>query len=120
MDISYIPEITRALRSMDEPPMAYGYDGMYRWKTAQIGRDAANMIDRLVAENQRLKNLPKVILCRDCIYWQSLPSSGDMACTGAFAYAGTPPDFYCGGAKQKDIGSIEEGTLSAAKMLTED
>lgn len=43
-------DLIKALRSMDKPDMAYGYDGPYKWNSEKIARDAVNEIKRLEAE----------------------------------------------------------------------
>jgi len=48
-------EIVKALRRMDKPDMAYGYDGAYKWHTEDIGRDAAGLIEQQAKELDALR-----------------------------------------------------------------
>jgi len=54
MDKKRIDELTEALRSIDEPPMRYGYDGHYKWHAEDIGKEAAAEIDHLTAKVEQL------------------------------------------------------------------
>ena len=48
-------DVVKVLRAQDMPNMAYGYDGGYKWHTENIGRDAADLIESLQADNERLR-----------------------------------------------------------------
>lgn len=52
-------EIIKALRRMDKPDMAYGYDGAYKWNAERIGPDAANLIESMKSELEQLQELAK-------------------------------------------------------------
>jgi hypothetical protein len=47
--------ITKALRAIDKPNMAYGYDGPYQWRSEDIAKDAITLIEALTADNAALR-----------------------------------------------------------------